>query len=61
MNIQLNVHAIIERAVDEGVEQGVRRAYKHTETPDIFDVCQAVVTAVMEMLDEVIIYPPVVN
>lgn len=61
MNVQLNVYAIIERAVDEGVEQGVRRAFKHTETPDIFEVCQAVTAAVMGMLDEVIIYPPVVN
>jgi len=54
----LNNYAIIERAVEEGIAYGYRRAYKHTETPAHETIKAEVQSAVMGALSEVLRFDP---
>jgi hypothetical protein len=31
--MQVNTRAVLERCIDNGIQAGLRRAYKHVETP----------------------------
>ena len=31
--MQVNTRAVLERCIDNGIQAGLRRAYKHTDTP----------------------------
>jgi hypothetical protein len=44
----------MERAIEEGIAHGIRRAYKHTETPTQLDISAAVETAIWNEISEVI-------
>jgi len=59
--VQVNVYAVISRAVEEGVTHGWHRAHKHLDTPDQFELCEAIVDGVLDALSEVITYPPVLE
>ena len=50
--VRVNVYNIINMAVEEGVNYGYRRAFKHTDKPDEFLVKDAIITAVMSELCE---------
>jgi hypothetical protein len=52
--VKVDLYAIISRAVDEGTAYGVRRAFKHTETPDIEATIECVSREVMNALCEVL-------
>lgn len=52
--VSINVYEIISRAVEEGVKYGYNRAYKHTDKPDHETVKEAIETAVMSSLMEVL-------
>ena len=52
----INAYAIISRAVEEGVECGYNRAYKHTDTPSKDGMVTAIEDAVMLNLSEILIY-----
>ncbi len=52
--MQLNSYAIVERAVEEGIAYGYRRAFKHTETPDHESIKHEIHTAVLSSLCEVL-------
>lgn len=52
--MKFKAYNIIERAVEEGITMGMSRAYKHTETPGAEAIIDAVQSAVMDTLDEVI-------
>lgn len=52
--IRLDAYAVIERAVEEGVATGYRRAHKHSESPTEDWILETVGNAVMSALSEVI-------
>jgi hypothetical protein len=54
--IRVNTYDVIVRAVDEGVAYGANRAFKHTETPTIEEIKQAIATAVLNELCEILIF-----
>ena len=56
-DVAVNVYTVIERAVDEGVAYGWRRAHKHAEDPDESLAVDTIVTAVMDALSEVLQWP----
>ena len=52
--VRFNAYAIIDQAVENGIECGYRRAFKHSESPDEFTIKSEVQTAVMNALCEVL-------
>lgn len=52
--LTLKTYYIIERAVSEGIEYGLRRAYKHVDNPDRDQITMEIEQAVMQSLDEVV-------
>ena len=55
--LALNVYAVVSRAVEEGVAYGWRRAHKHTDAPDEALTIDAITTAVLDALSEVVAWP----
>jgi len=53
-DIRLDTYAVISRAVEEGVAYGLRRAWKHDDSPNEEALQQHVESAVMNSLCEVI-------
>ena len=51
---KVKLWTIISRAVEEGAAYGIRRAYKHTDTPTHEDICEQVEREVMNALAEVL-------
>ena len=51
--MRLNSYVIVERAVEEGIAYGYRRAFKHTETPDHESIKYEIHAAVLSSLCEV--------
>ncbi len=51
--LRLNAYAILERAVEEGIERGWNRARKHTDEPDPDTIKTAIEQAVMDAIGEV--------
>ncbi|HOO82584.1 MAG TPA: hypothetical protein PK513_08780 [Alphaproteobacteria bacterium] len=54
MFVKFRVHNILERAIEDGIELGMNRAHKHTDTPDHDLIKQKIEDAIMEQLWEVI-------
>lgn len=52
--VRLKASEVIARAVEEGVTCGWRRAHKHTDQPSAEGAIEAIETAVMAALDEVL-------
>jgi hypothetical protein len=50
----LRIYSIIDDAVEKGVNFGMYRAHKHTSTPSEDDIKEAIKSAVMDELTEVI-------
>lgn len=53
-NIRFNAYAIIERAIDEGITAGWRRAHKHLDNPSEETIASEIHNAIMLNLTEVI-------
>lgn len=51
--MRVNNYVIVERAVEEGVNHGYRRAFKHTETPAHETIKDEIHRAIMSSLCEV--------
>lgn len=56
--MQLDEYAIVERAVEEGVQLGCNRAHKHSDTPSKEELTDKILTGVMEALSEVCVWQP---
>jgi len=54
--LRLKSYDIVERAVDEGIELGYRRAHKHTDRPSEDGLKEAIHLAIMNALDGVLIF-----
>lgn len=50
--MQANEYLVLERAIDEGVEYGFMRAYKHNTAPNEDDMREAVKMAVLNSVCE---------
>ena len=44
MGIKPKTRVILEDAIDRGIERGLRRAYKHTDTPNHHDIIEQIKT-----------------
>lgn len=51
-SMKVKAYAVLQRAVEEGVACGLRRAHKHTDVPTSDAVEEAVERAVMEAICE---------
>lgn len=52
--MKIRMQAIIERAVEEGIESGWNRAHKHSESPSVVQLKEEIYTAIMNKFDEVV-------
>lgn len=52
--LKLNTYAIIKEAVTSGIEWGLNRAHKHTDTPTRDHIIHEIETHIMHELSEVI-------
>lgn len=53
-NIKLNAYSVVMRAVQEGIQSGLRRSYKHTPSPSFALLAQELENAISLNLSEVI-------
>ena len=58
MPLEPNYYAIISRAVEEGVDSGYRRAYKHNDSPEEDTIKDEIHSAVINALTEVLQFAP---
>ena len=58
-DLRLRTYSILSNAVERGIDYGYRRAHKHTDAPDEFTVTDAIHTAVMDAISDVIEFPDV--
>ena len=54
VDLKLKAYSIVSDAVDSGISYGFNRAHKHMETPNSVDIHEAVLTAVMGSLCDII-------
>lgn len=54
MDLKLKAYSIVSDTVDNGILIGIARAHKHVETPNSVDIHEAVLTAVMGSLCDII-------
>lgn len=47
MAMRVKTYIVLERAVEEGFQRGWNRAHKHTDTPSVEVIRDAVLTAIM--------------
>lgn len=57
--VRVKTYEIFTRAVEEGVEYGIKRAHKHTDTPTREGLSSAVYDAVVNSVCEVFDFPDV--
>jgi hypothetical protein len=55
--MRVRVYDVLDRAVEEGVAYGWRRAHKHSEKPDEDHAMEALRQAVMSSICEVFEFP----
>lgn len=52
--MELKFYEIIEKALEEGIAYGFRRAYKHSDSPSEEILKEYILHAMMTSLDEII-------
>jgi hypothetical protein len=52
--MKVKTYIVLERAIEEGIGYGYRRAFKHTETPSEETIKNEILNAVMNSISEVI-------
>ena len=52
--MRVQAFSVVARAVEEGVRYGWRRAHKYADKPDEDAICEAVESAVMNAICEVV-------
>lgn len=52
--MKLNAYRVIDRAVEEGIEHGYRKAHKHTDTPSEWSLFEELHRAIMLELSEIV-------
>jgi hypothetical protein len=51
--MKVKYHVIIARCIDDGITMGWQRAHKHTDTPDVTAIHEAIASAINLLLDDV--------
>lgn len=51
--MKAKIYVILERAVMEGIESGLRRAYKYTDTPSCEEMKTTIEEDILRSIDEV--------
>lgn len=54
MKIKFKTYQLIERAVEDGLAYGYRKAHKHTDNPDEETLKQLILDAIMQEFSEII-------
>ncbi len=54
MKIKFKTYQLIERAVEEGIRYGYKKAHKHTDNPDEEGLKQLILDAIMQEFSEII-------
>ena len=54
VDLKLKAYSIVSDAVDGAISYGLNRAHKHMDTPTSVDIHEAVLTAVMGSLCDII-------
>ena len=54
VNVRINAWAVISRAVEEGAILGWYRAHKHSDAPEPEQAAEAIATAILNELSEVL-------
>ena len=45
-------YPLLEKAIEDGVTYGFRKAHKHTDEPSEFEICSAIADAVMFQISD---------
>lgn len=56
-NLQVDVYRLVAEAVEVGIEAGLRRAHKHTDSPTQEGIKQEIDKEIMNRLCEIFIFP----
>ena len=51
--MKVKYHVIIARCVEDGITMGWKRAHKHTDTPDVTQIHDAIALAIDQELNDV--------
>lgn len=54
--LRVNTYAILDRAIEEGIAYGWRRAHKHDDKPDEFTIQERIHDEVMNAVCEVFVF-----
>lgn len=52
--MKVKTYTVLERAIEEGIAYGYRRAFKHTETPSEEAIKSEILNSVMNSISEVV-------
>lgn len=52
--VRVNVYAVVLRAVEEGTQRGITRAFKHDDAPDAAAIADHVEREIMSALCDII-------
>jgi len=52
--MKFKAYNLIERAIDEGINYGYQRAYKHTDNPSETLIKSEIYNAVLNSIDEIV-------
>jgi hypothetical protein len=55
-NVTINVYKVLSRAVEEGIEFGYGRAFKHTDKPSDEAIKTAIYDAIMHEICELVLF-----
>lgn len=61
--MQVNTRAVLERCINNGIQAGLRRAYKHIETPTRETIAECIDRYIWLEIDDYFLFPepPVPN
>jgi len=55
--MQVNTRAVLERCIENGIQAGLRRAYKHTNTPTQETITDCIDRYIWLELDDYFLFP----
>ena len=53
----VNTRAVLERCIENGIQAGLRRAYKHTDTPTQETITECIDMYIWLELDDLFFFP----
>ena len=59
--MQVNTRAVMERCIENGIQAGLRRAFKHTDTPSQEVIAESIDRYIWLELDDMFRFPEYVH